>query len=709
MDKISRITFALKASTQLDMASNQVPPKYSHRELFEVWRNEVDNEKKTTCVYMYIAQKLNLDNCDEFVSSIKKQSDNFCAYLKMKWTQAYRCKETFYKKNQTWLDRDFVINNASQVEPLPSISKEPGNVTIGRPKKLFRESSNKTKTRRMASIIAQHSPKELSFATETCLQSQGKQDAATMMAEIVSSSTRATKVKQAYKRKQNDLPQRINNEQVLPSFVDNRMTKKQYIRLLSKEHNANIYPTYKDILQTKEQCYPSEIIVSEKCAEVELQSLIDHTITRLVSVQYDVIKQSLETMDISALPILVIFKWGCDGSSGHSRWTEEHDTHDDSYISSESEYLDGEDDNLQEEAKNIPAKAECLQTDDLPQAPQPVYEEKVKRQRKKPSRCGIANICARSIGEDELTYAEAISGPEKQHWLQAMAEELQSFEDNQVWEIVDAPDSASVVQCKWVLKKKFDCDDKVRYRASLVAKSFTQKAGVDYQETFSLVIRQSTLRLLFALSVQLDTDITHLDVTTAFLNGCLKESIFMHLPEDFPVQDSTKGQVKQYLGMIINIDKSSNVITVDQEHYIEQLLKKFDMSDCNMANTPIECKLNVEKSNICEDKLPYQELMGSLMYLAVLTRSDIAYSVSYLSQFDNCYSYTHWNYAKKILKYLSKTKHYCLRYSKKKEQNWKDMQMRTGLVMPLIDVPALGFALLNPGLLFLGKVRSKDQ
>ncbi|KAF2879692.1 hypothetical protein ILUMI_26481 [Ignelater luminosus] len=60
------------------------------------------------------------------------------------------------------------------------------------------------------------------------------------------------------------------------------MTKKQYmsVRLLSKEHNANIYPTYKDILQTKEQRYPSEIIVSEKCAEVELQSLIDHTITR---------------------------------------------------------------------------------------------------------------------------------------------------------------------------------------------------------------------------------------------------------------------------------------------------------------------------------------------------------------------------------------------------------------------------------------------
>ncbi|KAF2904216.1 hypothetical protein ILUMI_01964 [Ignelater luminosus] len=154
-------------------------------------------------------------------------------------------------KNQTWLDRDFVINNASQVEPLPSVSKEPGNVTIGRPKKLFSESSNKTKTRRVASIIAQRSPEELSFATETCLRSQGKQDAATMMAEIVSSPTRATKVKQAYKRKRNDLPQRINNEQDVvslledPSFlictVDSSSDENEDSKISKKSRHFKVY------------------------------------------------------------------------------------------------------------------------------------------------------------------------------------------------------------------------------------------------------------------------------------------------------------------------------------------------------------------------------------------------------------------------------------------------------------------------------------
>ena len=69
--------------------------------------------------------------------------------------------------------------------------------------------------------------------------------------------------------------------------------------------------------------------------------------------------------------------------------------------------------------------------------------------------------------------------------------------------------------------------------------------------------------------------------------------------------------------------RNSNVITLDQEHYIEQLLRKFDMSECSSVDTPIECKLDIEKSNVCVEKLPFQKLIGSLVYLAVLIRPDI--------------------------------------------------------------------------------------
>lgn len=76
-------------------------------------------------------------------------------------------------------------------------------------------------------------------------------------------------------------------------------------------------------------------------------------------------------------------------------------------------------------------------------------------------------------------------------------------------------------------------EKEVKFRARLVAKSFTQKQGIDYKETFSPVVRHSTLRLLFALSVKLSLKICHLDLKTAFLNGELNEEVFMKIPEGF--------------------------------------------------------------------------------------------------------------------------------------------------------------------------------
>lgn len=141
---------------------------------------------------------------------------------------------------------------------------------------------------------------------------------------------------------------------------------------------------------------------------------------------------------------------------------------------------------------------------------------------------------------EEIVFSEALEGPEKEQWKRAIAEELQSFKDSEAWELVDNPGDVTIVKCRWVLNKKYDVDNNVRYRARLVAKGFTQKPGVDYQETFSPVIRHSTLRLLFALSVQYGMDVTHLDITTAFLNGNLKENIFMYIPEGLIVKGSNK-------------------------------------------------------------------------------------------------------------------------------------------------------------------------
>ena len=114
-----------------------------------------------------------------------------------------------------------------------------------------------------------------------------------------------------------------------------------------------------------------------------------------------------------------------------------------------------------------------------------------------------------------------------------MLDELRSFKENYAWDLVDLPKDISIVNCKWVFKQKIDVNNKIRYRARLVARMFNQQSGMDFSDIFSPVVRHSTLRILFALSVKLNLDIYHLNESTAFLNGDLEETVFMTQSEGF--------------------------------------------------------------------------------------------------------------------------------------------------------------------------------
>lgn len=102
-----------------------------------------------------------------------------------------------------------------------------------------------------------------------------------------------------------------------------------------------------------------------------------------------------------------------------------------------------------------------------------------------------------------------------------MQQEIGAMKDNDVWTLVNKPANQNVTQCKWVFQIKHDVSGQKKYKARLVAKGFTQKFGIDYNETFSPVIRHSSLRILLALTVNYDLKIDYIDVTTAFLNGVL--------------------------------------------------------------------------------------------------------------------------------------------------------------------------------------------
>jgi hypothetical protein len=95
-----------------------------------------------------------------------------------------------------------------------------------------------------------------------------------------------------------------------------------------------------------------------------------------------------------------------------------------------------------------------------------------------------------------------------------------------------------LIDCKWVYRIKRNSDGTIdRYKARLVAKGFKQRFGIDYENTFSLVVKIATIRTVLALSVSRGWSLRHLDVKNAFLHGVLKEEVYMRQPPGFENPD----------------------------------------------------------------------------------------------------------------------------------------------------------------------------
>lgn len=141
------------------------------------------------------------------------------------------------------------------------------------------------------------------------------------------------------------------------------------------------------------------------------------------------------------------------------------------------------------------------------------------------------------MGHDPVSYKEAISSNHSTQWLAAMEDELKSMKDNNVWDLVELPQGVKAVGCKWVYKTKLDSSGNIeRYKARLVAKGFTQRKGIDFNDTFSPVSSKDSFRIIMALVAHYDLELHQMDVKTTFLNGDLHEDVYMCQPEGFVVK-----------------------------------------------------------------------------------------------------------------------------------------------------------------------------
>lgn len=362
----------------------------------------------------------------------------------------------------------------------------------------------------------------------------------------------------------------------------------------------------------------------------------------------------------------------------------------------------------------------------------------------------LAEISSTHNLSDPKSVQEISERDDSKHWKLAMQEEMQAHATNKTWTLTELPPGKKPIKAKWVFKTKCDENGNIsRYKARLVAKGYSQQFGIDYNETYSPVVRYTSIRYLIALAAKADLKIYQMDVTTAFLQGELNEEIYMEQPEEF--NDGTKmvcklekslyglkqagrmwnikldAALKQYglekcktdpciyyrgnlklviaiyvddflifykkedelkelkaflnktfqmkdIGMAkhcigIRISQEKNNIDLDQSVYIQNVLRRFGMENCKPVGTPCDTNQKLKITDVNEEnslvgKVPYQEAVGCLLFLAQATRPDIAFAVNNVSRFNNNHAQIHWQAVKRIMRYLSATIAMKLRYMK---------------------------------------------
>ena len=218
---------------------------------------------------------------------------------------------------------------------------------------------------------------------------------------------------------------------------------------------------------------------------------------------------------------------------------------------------------------------------------------RTERQRRPPVRYGQDEYADVASVDDEVhhvayhvcqineprTIEEALSGDCAKEWKAAADEEYKSLMENETWDLVELPSGRKPIGCRWVFKVKHGSDGKVeRFKGRLVAKGYAQKYGIDYEETFSPVVRFSSIRALLAFVVENDMLIHQMDVVTAFLNGSLEEEIYMEQPAGY-VQPGKKHLVCKLKKSLYGLKQSSRCWNTAFRHYMESIGFKQSTAD----------------------------------------------------------------------------------------------------------------------------------
>lgn len=285
----------------------------SYQQIFGAWV-QAKGQNKCSHVFDFIAGNISTGSSKTFDDSLLQNFvRRICNEFNDRWKKSYRTNRVFLKNNAAWLTKNIDLTTF-----VCQRNKSMPVKTGGRPEKDFKDCSDRTKEKKAKELLTATDENMLFKAAEMKLRSHGKRVSATIVKELfVSSPERGSQIKRRRKSAEQSLS--LSPEQSLAMIVDLGLSTHQYklLRQYAMSINSKIFPSYDPVRISKCACYPDAIIVTESYAEVRLQSLIDHTISRLCMTLEEVFERIPEYL----YDVQIIIKWGCDGAQ-HNKYKQ---------------------------------------------------------------------------------------------------------------------------------------------------------------------------------------------------------------------------------------------------------------------------------------------------------------------------------------------------------------------------------------------------
>lgn len=178
--------------------------------------------------------------------------------------------------------------------------------------------------------------------------------------------------------------------------------------------------------------------------------------------------------------------------------------------------------------------------------------------------------------DDPVNFNDLSKREDSENWVEAMEDEIKSLNENKTWNLVELPKDKKAIKTKWIFKTKKDLNGKiVRHKARLVAKGYSQRYGVDYEETYAPVVRYTSIRFLMALAARNNLKIHQMDVVTAFLQGDINEEVYLEQPEGFSDNSNKVCKLNRAIYGLKQAGRQWNV-------KLDETLKSYGLKNCVM-------------------------------------------------------------------------------------------------------------------------------